>query len=476
ITGLAAARDLVRAGVDVVLVEAGDRLGGKIATNKVGGFVVELGPDSMLTTRPAAVTLARELGLGDELIGVSEPRSVHILRDRKPVPMPEGVGLVLPSRALPFVTTRLFSWPEKLRMGVDLVMPRQLGAEDTSVGGFLRRRLGSALVSRLAGPLVGGIYGTSIDELSLDAVVPTLRDAERDHRSLIVAGLSDGRRIRARIKAAPPAQGRPLGVFASLRGGLGHLVAALESELSPARVERGVSVERLSRAGTTYRAHLSDGRELRVDGVIVTSPGPATARLLADVAPRASAAVAAIAHGSTTVVNLAYRLEQFASPPVGHGWLIPANEGLPLSALTWSSNKWAGRAPADSMLIRAFLPDQPSGGRTVDDLVTLARSSVERLAGVRGEPALVRAAAYAGTMPRYTVGHLTRVATAESEVAGQPTLALAGALYHGVGLPDCISSGISAARKLIDALGETGDFAADLHSVAVPTPVLGSAT
>jgi len=197
ITGLAAARDLGLAGIPTLLVEASERLGGKVRTEHAEGFVIEHGPDSVLTTRPAAVALAREVGLGDELIGVTGPRTVYILRDGRMIPMPAGLGLVLPTKVRPFVATRLFSWPEKARMALDLVMPRVASPDDESVGAFLRRRLGAALVDRLAGPLVGGIYGTSIDELSLDAVVPQLHEAERAHRSLLLAGLADGRRMRA---------------------------------------------------------------------------------------------------------------------------------------------------------------------------------------------------------------------------------------------------------------------------------------
>lgn len=455
IAGLAGARDLGDAGVPTLLVEASDRLGGKIATERVDGFVVELGPDSILTTRPAAVQLARELGLGDDLIGVSEPRSVHILRDGRPIPMPEGVGLVLPSKARPFLTTRLFSWSEKARMSLDLVKPRVLPAEDVSVGGFLRRRLGSALVSRLAGPLVGGIYGTSIDELSLDAVVPTLREAERNHRSLILAGLSDGRRIRARARTAPAPAGPRLGLFASLRGGLGDLVTALERELDamPAvTVERGVSVTTLDRIGMGYRAQLSDGRTFTVDGVIVATPGPAAASLLRRVAPRAADAIASIPHGSTGVVSFAYRADQFPKPLEGHGWLIPATEGLPLSALTFSSNKWTGRAPAGWSLLRAFLPDEPAHGRAADGLIPIAQKAVERLTGVNGMPHLIRVSAAESNMPRYTVGHIGRVERGERELADQPLIALAGAAYRGVGLPDCISGARKAARSILDAL------------------------
>ena len=465
ISGLAAALELGRAGIPSTIVEASDRLGGKIATERAAGFVLDLGPDSILTTRPAAIALARELGLDEELIGVSDPRLVHILRDGTRIPMPDGVGLVLPTRAWPFVTTRLFSWPEKARIGLDLVMPRVLPAGDVSVGAFLRRRLGRALVSRLAGPLVGGIYGTSIEELSLDAITPTLRDAERRHRSLILAGLADGRRMRtqaaerARSSAAVgEGERRPLGVFASLRGGVGQLVDALEQELESmgcVSIARGVRIASLRGAGSSYRALTADGREIRADGVIVTTPGPAAASLLGEVAPRAAAAISEIPHGSTSVVSLAYRAERFPGPVAGHGWLIPTAEKSPLSAITWSSNKWAGRAPEGHVLVRAFLPDQPAAGHTGDELAALARLAVEDLSGVRGAPEYVRVSMYEGTMPRYTVGHLGRVERAERELAGQPRLAVAGAPYRGVGLPDCISSARGAARRVLEALSIT---------------------
>src|SRR5215218_182513 len=223
IAGLAAARRLALAGVPVTLAEAGPRVGGKVTTERVDGFTIEAGPDSFLTTKPAGLALARELGLRDELIGTKERRAVFILHRGRLVPMPEGMGLVLPTRAMPFARTPLFSWPEKLRMARDLVAPRALPDEDVAVGVLLRRRLGSPLVDRLAGPLVGGVYGTPVDELSLDAVVPQLRTAEREHRSLLRAGLADGRRMR-RAMPAPPGKGTSPGVFASFRTGMDTLI------------------------------------------------------------------------------------------------------------------------------------------------------------------------------------------------------------------------------------------------------------
>jgi oxygen-dependent protoporphyrinogen oxidase len=469
ITGLAAARDLGLAGIPTLLVEASERLGGKVRTEHTEGFVIEHGPDSVLTTRPAAVALAREVGLGDELIGVAEPRTVYILRDGQPIPMPEGLGLVLPTKVRPFVGTRLFSWPEKARMALDLVLPRVASPDDESVGRFLRRRLGAALVDRLAGPLVGGIYGTAIDELSLDAVVPQLREAERAHRSLLLAGLADGRRARAmaatraeamRAVATEGAEGvaraRPLGIFASLAGGLGDLIDAIVQAAEATGVvtiRTGVSVSTLEPLGADVRARLSDGTSLRVDAAIVTTPGPVAAAFVAPFAPAAAAAIDAIPHGSSTVVTLAFREDRLAGPLVGHGMLVPPSERLPISAVTWSSNKWAGRAPEGVVLLRAFLPDEPAAGRSEAELVGLARHALEATMRVHGAPELVRVSRWQDSLPRYTVGHLERVARAERELAAWPTIRLAGAPYHGVGLPDCIGQAHAAAAAIAELVG-----------------------
>ncbi|HZL16068.1 MAG TPA: protoporphyrinogen oxidase, partial [Verrucomicrobiae bacterium] len=179
ITGLAAAWELARAGIPVDLYEPSDRLGGKIRTERIDGFLLEDGPDSFIAYRSAAAALARELGLGGDIIGTTDPRIVHIRTGGRFVAMPDGIGLVLPTRIAPFIRTGLFSPLEKLAMARDLVLPRGPADEDISIGLFLRRRLGSALVARLGDPLIGGIYGASVDELSLDAVVPQLRAAER---------------------------------------------------------------------------------------------------------------------------------------------------------------------------------------------------------------------------------------------------------------------------------------------------------
>jgi oxygen-dependent protoporphyrinogen oxidase len=485
ITGLAAARALARLGVPVTLVEAAPRLGGKIATERTDGLVLEMGPDSFLATRPAAVTLARELGLGDDLVGTRDPRAVYIRHRGELVPMPEGLGLVLPTKAMPFARTKLFSWPEKVRMAKDVVWPRMLPAGDIAVGTFLRSRLGSPIVDRLAGPLVGGVYGTPIDELSLDAVVPQLRVAEREHRSLLLAGLADGRAMRELAAKRPPGA-RSLGVFVSLRGGMETLVDALEASLAAAGadIRTSTQVRSLSRAGTAVAARFGDGSLGRFDGVILAVPAPVSARLLEGEVPGATAALSEVPHGTSILVTLAYPRDRVGRELVGHGYLVPSSEGGPISACTWSSEKWPGRAPDDMVLVRMFVRDEGHATSLPEaELVAAARADAERTLRIEAEPLLVRVSRWDGAMPRYTTGHLGRVTAIEAAVSAWPAVTVAGASYRGVGLPDCVTQGGAAADRMGEWLGsrpatgaeEAGEGGAAQGSAAQGSAAQGSA-
>ncbi|MDA8201690.1 MAG: protoporphyrinogen oxidase [Chloroflexi bacterium] len=478
ITGLSAAWELSNAGIPALVVDASPRFGGKVRTDRVDGFLVEGGPDSFVSYRPAALQLAGELGLERQVVEPLEPRRVLIRTGGRFVAMPQDMGLVLPTSAASFVVTRLFSPLEKLRMGLDLVLPRADLGRDVGVGPFLRRRLGDALVRKLAEPLIGGVYGTPIDELSLHAVVPTLLDATRDHRSLILASLASRRRATTRAGrddagayaavpgaragassalAPAPRRTRPLPPFVTFAGGVGQLVDALVEALArrpDVELRAGVSVTALSVFGQRVEARLSEGESLAPDAVVLALPGPAASALLRDAVPAASRAIDAIPHGTTAVVSLAYRADQFPQPPRTHGFLVAAGEPLTLDACTVSSAKWPGRAPDGAVLLRAFLGSRSgrAPGMSDDELRSAVESDVAATMGARGRPLFTRVSRWAGQMPQYTVGHLERVAAAEATLAALPRLVLAGAPYRGVGIPDCVSQGRSAARKLAAVL------------------------
>ncbi|MDO8485494.1 MAG: protoporphyrinogen oxidase [Candidatus Limnocylindrales bacterium] len=448
ISGLTAAYALGRAGIPTMLVEATDRLGGKVRTERVDGFLVESGPDSFISYRPAALELARELSLGDAIIGPTHPRTVWIRSRGRFVQLPEGMGLALPTRLGPFIATDMFSPLEKLRIGLDLVLPRDGLGRDVSVGAFLRRRLGGVLVDRLAGPLLGGVYGTPIDELSLDAVVPQLREAERRHRSLLLAGIASGRAAKVGGSGSP---------FVSLAGGMGQLSGALVEAIEESS---GVEVRMKSTAvtlvgrGGGFDVRFANGELLRPEAVVLASPGPVTAGLLDEIAPAAAAHVRSITHSSTAVVSLGYRLDQFPKPPSGHGFLVAEGEPLAVDACTMSSLKWAGRAPDGTVLLRVFIGSRSPGVLAGSDaeIVALVERDLALAMGVHAAPILARVARWIGQMPNYTVGHLERVAGASAALAGLPNLAIAGAAFRGIGVPDCVAQGRAAAARVGEVL------------------------
>ncbi|HET9435493.1 MAG TPA: protoporphyrinogen oxidase [Candidatus Limnocylindrales bacterium] len=485
ITGLASAYELGRAGIPTLLVEDSKRLGGKIRTEVAEGFVIEHGPDSFVSYRPAGIQLCRELGLEEAIIRPREPRSVFVRAGGRFRRFPDGMGLVLPTKFLPFVTSDLFSPLAKARMGLDLLLSRSRDDGDVAVGPFLRRRLGASLVDRLAGPLIGGVYGTPIDELSLDAVVPQLRAHEREHRSLLLAALGDGRARRraaaARVRDGAPSA--PPSPFVSLAGGTGQLVDALVEAvraLPSVGIWTGALVEDLSVEGTQIRVRLCGGERLAPEAVILATPAPVTADLLARDVPEAAAHLRAIPHGDTAVVNLAYGEDQLPDDLAGHGFLVAGGESLTISAATLSSNKWAGRAPEGTLLVRAFIGDGRAD-RAADGsaLIAAAHRDVAGTLGIRGRPIFTRVARYLQAMPHYTVGHLDRVAAAEAALAAHPALRIAGGAYRGVGLPDCIAQGRSAAGEVAARLsGGLSSTAGRTEGIGTPpaASIPGSAT
>lgn len=440
ITGLAAAWEAVRgsgAPAEVLLVEASDRFGGKVHTERTDGLLIEHGPDSFVAYRPAALQLADELGLSGDVISTSGTRTVHLRARGRLRPLPAGMGMVLPSRLWPFVTTGILSPADKLRAGLDLVLPRRLVAgEDISIGAFLRARLGGGIVRRFADPMIGGIYGASADELSLDAVLPSLRSDEAAHRSLMLAAIAQGRKARAGGRGP----GSPFRTFA---GGLGSLVDALVEQLIAAGADLRLNtrVAELRPAGERAEAVLDDGSVEAVDAIVLAGGVASSVALLAEPAPGSSSAMSRIPLATSTVVTLAYPAAAFGTPVTSHGWLEA--DPAPISGITVSSAKWAGRAGADTVLIRAFVPERLGPIATADDAELLA-AVTGHLADVLGTtepPGLVRIARWPEMMPKYTVGHLDTVAAADAGLAHLPNWRLAGSAVRGVGVPDCIADG-----------------------------------
>jgi oxygen-dependent protoporphyrinogen oxidase len=471
LSGLAAAHRLAtRAGSaaprvlpEVVVLEAKDRLGGAIWTEHRDGFTLEGGADSFITNKPGAVELCRELGLSERLIGTSsQHRRSFVVHRGRLVPVPEGFVMMAPSRLLPLLTTPILSLRGKLRMLMDLVVPRRRDDADESLAAFVRRRLGREALDRLVQPLVGGIYTADPNELSLRATLPQFVAMERDHGSLIRAAFRQARANRAVERSS---SGARYGLFATLDEGMGVLPAALAAALPPGSVRLNTAVRRVVRPEPKgpWKVELLDGSVLDASAVLLATEAHASARLLDPLDAELALQLRSIPYASSAIANVAFRRDAVAHPLDGFGAVVPIVEGRSILAVSFTSVKFPCRAPAGAVLMRVFV-----GGATQPDLFELDDAALRGvilrelsdLLGARGEPLLFEVARHPRGMPQYTLGHLDRVAGIRRLLARHRGLGLAGNAFDGVGVPDCIRSGREAADALLAEMASDSKTAA----------------
>jgi len=453
ISGLASAFTLEehrRAGADLdyVLYEASARLGGVLRTDHVDGCLIEAGPDSFITEKTWAPDLCRALGLGDQLIGSNDAdRKTYILTNGRLVAMPDGLTFMVPTKILPTGLSPLFSWKTKLRMAQELFHPPRAADHDESVASFVERHYGSEMVDRLADPLLSGVYGGEAASLSVRAVLPRFAEMERAHGSLGLAMFAARRKMSAGPrKPAPP-------LFTSLKNGMQHLAETVTSRLTPVSLLTNTPVQAIqSEAGGWV---VSAGMQSdHFDGVIVALPAPAAAQVLRITSPDLSAELAAIQYSSSITVGLGYDREVRQSLPPGFGFLVPRSEGKRLLAATFVHNKFPHRAPEDRALLRCFFAGRnaenvwPLGE---DQIIGIVRDELHQILGLRAEPLLARVYKWKFAMAQYGVGHLDRLDRIEHLRQQLPGLALAGNAYRGIGVPDCIRSGRTAAEQFVEA-------------------------
>ena len=439
IAGLSAAHALGKLGVSWRLLEAGPRLGGVIRTDVVDGFVLEAGPDAILTQKAEAVGLARELGLGARMVPTNpRVKTVFVLHRGRLRPLPDGMMLGVPTRFAPMVTTRLFSWPAKLRMASEVrLRPRPEGA-DESIASFLGRHFGREAVERIGEPLLAGIHAGDPERLSMSSAFPRFVDMERRHGSL----------IRAMWKAPRPKAGGPP-AFVSFKDGLRELPDARAARIG-ADARTGWRATAVRRGPKGWEIDSADGRQVGARALLVAVPAQAAARLLAAADPGISAALAAFRSVSTAVVYLGYRRGDVSHPLDGYGVIIPRREGLKASALGFVSTKFPGRAPAGHVLLRVFLGGARDADVLRDDdkaLVDHAFAECARMLGLHGRPVMSRVFRWPQGTPQMEVGHAARMAWIDAQADAQPGLFLTGSGLRGTGIPDMVADGARQAAR-----------------------------
>jgi protoporphyrinogen/coproporphyrinogen III oxidase len=457
ISGLSAAFTLekqrrIGASLEYVLFESSPRFGGVLVSERVDGCLVEAGSDSFLTEKPWASDLCREVDLGDQLIGSNdEDRKTYILVKGRLVVIPDGLMFMVPTKITPTALSPLFSAHTKLRMAREWFHPPRKAEADETVASFVERHYGPEMVDRLADPLLSGVYGGEASQLSVRAVLPRFTEMEAKHGSLGRAMLA----ARKKMAFAPTTPAKPL--FTSLKNGMQQLVEAIVSRLPPSALHAGNPVQRIQPQDSGWVVSAGYASD-QFDVVIVATPAPAAAELLGMASADIASELRDIAYTSSITINLGYDQSVRASLPPGFGFLVPRSEGKRMLAATFVHNKFPHRAPNDRALLRCFI----GGARNEQVLqspdevvVRIVCNELRQILKLTADPIFARVYRWKGAMAQYGVGHLERLQRIENLLLQLPGLALAGNGYRGIGVPDCVRSGIEAANRALLALGLT---------------------
>lgn len=457
ISGLAAAFRLreLEPTAAITLFEAGPRLGGVLGTTRRDGYVIEQSADMFTTREPWALQLCERLGIADQLIETNTAlRRAFVVHQGKLVPVPEGFTLMSPARVWPIVRTPLLSWRGKLRLVAERFIRARRDQRDESLTSFVVRRFGQEAFDRLIQPLIGGIYTADPSQLSLAATLPQFLAMEREYGSVIRATQIAQRKAKKKETAS----GARYGMFLAPREGMQTLVDALARSLPEGTVRLNTPVERLAPHMDGSWSLQVAGREELFDGVILAIKAPLAGRLLMTTSMALGADLAHIPYAGAALVMLGVRREQIAHPLNGFGFVVPAIEKRNILAGSFSSIKFAGRAPDGCVLLRAFVGGalQPELLKRDDaEIGALVRQELAELIGLRGEPQFCEVARWTGAMPQYHVGHLQLIEAIEERVGHLPNFALAGNAYRGVGIPFCIRSGQQAAERVASYSNKT---------------------
>lgn len=441
ISGLAAAYYLRKGGVGATIIESRPRLGGVIQTEHVEGCTIEAGPDSFLSAKPAALELIRELGLAGDVIGSNDHlRITFVRKGGRLVPLPDGLMMMVPTKILPLVTTPLLSVGTKVRMGLELLRAPQPRTGDESVADFVREHYGQEAVDYLAEPLLSGIYGGDPTQLSVSAVLPRFVELSKQYGSLTRGVLAS--RAKARSNGAPA----PL--FRTLKGGLGQLIEAVSAAAQPEVIRN--RAEAIERTASGFRVRVS-GDWLESRYVVVACEAHNAGPLVAPLDARLGELLGGVAYSSSMTVAVGFDASDFPRPPIGFGFLVPKKERRRLVACTWVGTKFPHRVPEGKIVARCFLGGMEDAGILSESDETVAADVARELrdiAGVTARPRFTRIFRWPRSMAQYTVGHPARIAEIETRTAAIPGLHLAGNAYQGIGIPDCIRMGKTAAEKI----------------------------
>lgn len=432
---------------EVKLVEAGDRLGGKIRTVKKDGFIIERGPDSFLERKKPAGKLADELGMTDQLVRNGTGQA-YILVHNKLHKMPKGAFMGIPTKLRPFLMSDILSTRGKLRTGMDLLMPKSKNGGDQSLGGFLRKRVGNELVDSLLEPLIAGVYSSDIDQMSLQATFPNFYELEQKHGSLIKG-------LRASMPERRRNTGKKAGQFLAFTNGFSSIVEALEKELNEDRlITMNQTVDHVEKKNHGYHLLLSNGEVYKADAVIMATPHSALPKIFSQY--DIFKTFQDIPMSSVANVALAFDEKAIKKDINGTGFVVSRKSSFRITACTWTHKKWPHTTPDGKILLRCYVgkpDDQAVVDLSDEEIIDIVLKDLKKTMKIKGKPEFTVVTRWKNVMPQYTVGHTERLEKVRNVLDDQlPGVFLAGSSYEGVGIPDCIGQGEKSVEEVLEFL------------------------
>ena len=437
------------------VVESGMKFGGKIATERKDGFVLERGPDSFISQKPWAIDLCKKIGLAGQLVGTNPDHSkTFVYTGKKLVQMPDGLSLMVPTRFLPFALSPLFSIPGKIRMAMDLFIPAKPDDKDESLASFIRRRLGEEALQKMAEPMLAGIYASNPETMSIKSTFPMFFQTEQKYRSLILGMLAR----KAQSNNSSQRNPSPYSPFMTLKNGLGEMVERIVESSPEISFHTGARVQEITREGNKWRIELDGAETLKADAVILASPANISARLLHPTSEKLAGLLNRIKYVSTAAVTLAYKEEGFSHSLDGFGFVVPKAEDRKIMACTWTSSKFPHRVPEGHVMLRCFI-----GGALREDLAEQSEQALEEMVknellemmGISETPLFCRVFKNEKANVQYSVDHGALIQQVDDELASLAGMYLAGSAYTGIGIPDCVLNGTRAAESVIRFLNHS---------------------
>jgi len=455
ISGLSSAHHLAELSLkysvplEIIVLEKSGKLGGVISSKSVKNFIIEEGPDSFNINKHSAIDLCHRIGMNSDIIHANDKsKQIFVIYRENLLPIPEGF-LLAPTRLIPFLKSPLFSLKGKMRILMDIVIPRRNSQKDESVASFIKRRFGKEAFKLVVQPLFSGIYSTDPDMLSMQATMPHFIKMEQEHGSIIWA-------MRSKIKfnyTENKNSASSNSSYVSFKRGMQDLVNTLASYMPKESIQLNKIVQEITLKEDGWKIVTSNNNEIDVNGVIIATPSIQAATFVRGFDPLLADYLLGIKYTSSVIINLVYKREDIPHPLNGSGFVVPKSEDLPILACTFSSVKFPRRTPPGMVLLRCYMGGDINSDIYEEDDTSLnnaAHKSICGVLGIRSKPIFTMIRRNPQSMPQYTVGHLDHISQIYYMIKKYPGLQLAGNAYEGVGIPDCIRSGENAAEKLFE--------------------------